>query len=208
MSTSLRNTINDLASSFAASILDALRGMSLEEILAATSGSSGVAKRGPGRPRTVAVHVASAAPAAAGESASARGGKRGRRARAGRLNRRSAGDIHGLIDQIVAVLEAHPAGLRAEQIRAQLSLEAKELPRPIAEALATRRISKEGQKRATTYFAKGGGGAAKAAGGGAGAKRAGKKVAAKAPRGKKAAGGKRGRKSAQAAAATNGAPAT
>ena len=35
-----------------------------------------------------------------------------------------------------------------------LSMQPKELPRPIAEALSKKRIVKEGQKRATTYFAK------------------------------------------------------
>jgi hypothetical protein len=39
-------------------------------------------------------------------------------------------------------------------------LQAKELPRPLKEALDTGRLSKAGQKRATTYFARGTGGRA------------------------------------------------
>jgi hypothetical protein len=72
-----------------------------------------------------------------------------------------------VIERIVALLKANPAGLRAEQIREQLGLQAKELPRPLKEALDSGRLSKSGQKRATTYFAKGSGSgkAARGAGG-------------------------------------------
>jgi hypothetical protein len=92
------------------------------------------------------------------------GGRAVARGRKGRLGRRSAGDIAALVDSIVVLHEKRPNGLRAEQIRSELGLEAKELPRPITEALAAKRIVKQGQKRATTYFARGGGakGASKA----------------------------------------------
>jgi hypothetical protein len=58
-----------------------------------------------------------------------------------------------MIDEIATLLASHPEGLRAEQIRAALGVEAKELPRPLADALAAGRVTKTGQKRATTYFA-------------------------------------------------------
>ena len=138
----LRATLNQLAAEFATSVLHAIRAASLEEILSETTGTRAE------RPRAM-----NAAPAAR-----ARGRKSG-----GRLGRRSATDIQGVVDQIVALLDKHPKGLRAEEIRSKLGLIAKELPRPIAEALAKRRISKQGQKRATTYFSRGAG-AAKAAG--------------------------------------------
>jgi hypothetical protein len=169
--TTLRNTISELASSFASSVLDAIRGMSLEDIIDESDG----ARRGPGRPR---MHVASALPASAPPSR-ARSSQKG-----GRLERRSQADIAAVVDRIVELLEQHPEGLRAEQIREMLELEAKELPRPIAEALQQRRITKSGQKRATTYFARGAaaparggrGGAAKGSGKrGGGAKRGGKR---------------------------------
>ena len=142
--TTLRNTISELASTFAAGVLNAIRGASLEEILAE---SGGAPRRGPGRPS-----------ASAGSGASS-GGGRGRGGK-GRLGRRSASDIAGIVDSIVGLLGRKPKGLRAEEIRRELGLQAKELPRPIAEALAGRKITKQGQKRATTYFARG---AAKAA---------------------------------------------
>ena len=63
-----------------------------------------------------------------------------------------------MIESIVDVLARNASGLRAEQIRAALGVEAKELPRPLAEALSAGRVTKTGQKRATTYFSSGGGG--------------------------------------------------
>ena len=57
-----------------------------------------------------------------------------------------------MIDNIVSLLQTRPEGLRAEQIREALAVQAKELPRPLADGLAAGRIKKAGQKRATTYF--------------------------------------------------------
>lgn len=193
MTNSLRNTIADLAASFASSILDAIRQMSLDEILAETHGG-GATRNAP----RAAGKVAKAAKAAPVATAAAPAGKRKRKG--GRLERRSAGDITALVGRIVSVLEAKPSGLRAEQIRDALGLESKELPRPLAEALQSRRIVKTGKKRATTYFARGAAGVAKLA-----AKPT-AKATAKAAGGKRGPGkatakkGKRGAKAAQAAA--------
>jgi hypothetical protein len=57
------------------------------------------------------------------------------------------------VDRIVGLLGDNPGGLRAEQIRQQLGLQAKELPRPLKEGIEGGRLSKVGRKRATTYFA-------------------------------------------------------
>jgi hypothetical protein len=92
----------------------------------------------------------------------------GKRRRVGRLARRSAGDIAGVVDRIIGLLRQSPKGLRAEQIRQKLGLQSKELPRPLKEAVDSGRLGKSGQKRATTYFVKGastgpkGGGASRA----------------------------------------------
>ncbi|CAN5924564.1 hypothetical protein BH11MYX4_BH11MYX4_07460 [soil metagenome] len=158
----LRSTIEALASQFASSVLEALRSASIDELVD-VAGTSGGARRGPGRPRASA-----SAPLPEAESGSRR------RGRGGRLGRRSAGDITRMIESIVGALHKASAGLRAEQIRETLGVEAKELPRPLAEAISTGRITKTGQKRATTYFVAGGGG------GGAAPKRRGRKPAAKA----------------------------
>ncbi len=148
----LRTTLDHLASVFASSVLDAIRGASLQEILAESAGSAGGGRRG-GRSRLEASVVSDGGHG--GVHTGAPSSPAGARRRRGRLARRSAGDISQIVDSIVSLLERRPDGLRAEQIRAELGLEAKELPRPIAEALAGKRINKQGQKRATTYFARG-----------------------------------------------------
>ena len=145
----LRNTIESLASQFASSVLDALRSASIDE-LADVAGRATAVRRGPGRPR--ADH---------GESAAAATPRRaGGRGRGGRLGRRTQNDISRMVESIVEVLAKNASGLRSEQIREALGVEAKELPRPLAEALSAGRVTKPGQKRATTYFAGSGGGAA------------------------------------------------
>jgi hypothetical protein len=144
----LKSTIEELASEFAMSIISALRGASIDE-LTAVSGAGG---RRPASARRAAPAATRAQP----EARSASGGRaNGKRGRVGRLGRRSAADIGRMIDDIVALVEKHPEGLRAEQIRASLDCQAKELPRPLADALEAGRLSKSGQKRATTYFAAG-----------------------------------------------------
>jgi hypothetical protein len=131
MATSLRSRLGELASAFAASVVDAIRGSSVEELFAQST---------TGRPS-----LARVAPS----------GRRG-----GRLPRRSGKDIAGVIDQIVDLLRQHPKGLRAEEIRSALDFEAKEMPRPLREGLENGRFTKSGQKRATTYHLKGAKGAA------------------------------------------------
>jgi hypothetical protein len=158
MTGSLHNTIQQLATDFAAGVLGAIRGSSLEDILAETEGAK---RRGPGRPRKQS--VAAAPERAASRPSSAR-------RKGGRLGRRSAGALERVVGRIVDLLSRNSKGLRAEQIRAELGLSAKELPRPIGKALESKRIRKTGQKRATTYFT-GGGGAAKPAAGGKKARR-------------------------------------
>jgi len=168
MPTSLRSRLNELASSFASSVLDAIRGSSVDELVTESSGTSSR-----GAPRAV-----ERAPAA-----------RSRR-RGGRLPRRSEGDIANVIEQIAGLLRQRKGGLRAEQIREELGLLAKELPRPLKEGLDAGRFHKSGQKRATTYFIKSAGAVkGRAARGGASARP--KAPAKPAKRGRRR--GKRGR---------------
>ena len=162
----LRSTLSQLAADFAADVLRAIRGASFEEILQESGNRAAAAPK--------------ALPAAAPEKTkkAAAGTTKARRTASGRLGRRSADDIEGLIGQIADLLAQSAEGLRAEQIREALGIEAKELPRPLADALASGRISKKGQKRATTYFVGGGGG-------GEGRKSKGKRTAKKGRKGKR-----------------------
>jgi hypothetical protein len=126
----LRTALDSLASSFAASVLDAIRGASLQELLAE---SGGAPRRGPGRPR-------------GGGGGTAKKSNR-------RLARRSPAEIARTLDAITILLRKNKAGLRSEQIRKALKLDVREVPRVLKEGLAKKKIKSRGQKRATTYTA-------------------------------------------------------
>jgi hypothetical protein len=115
---SIQQMIQNLASQFAATVVDRIRSMPLDELLA-------VAPKAPPGP----------------------GPKTSREVR----HRRTAADIEKTAANIASLLAKNPKGLRAEDIRRALQLEAKELPKPIALAIANGTITKTGQKRATTY---------------------------------------------------------
>jgi hypothetical protein len=131
---SLRSSLNDLAASFAASILAAIRSANLEELLGDAGGSE---RRRPGRPPRS--KDAGKAPARVRKS--------------GRLARRSPEQIAKAVDHVVALVKTKKDGLRAEQIRAALKMQSKEMPRVLQEGLTKKKLKAKGQKRATTYFA-------------------------------------------------------
>jgi hypothetical protein len=135
--TSLRAHVSALAAEFATSVVAAIRGASLEEILRETSG--GPARRGPGRPRGSA-NKAKAVVTVAGASAPARKTR-------GRLRRRSPEQIAKALAAVVALVKSKKDGLRAEEIRAQLKMEAKQMPRVLKEgrpgSSSSRRVRRE-----------------------------------------------------------------
>jgi hypothetical protein len=149
----LRTSLNDLAASFTTAVLDAIRSTNLDDLLAETRSGQGAraARQGTPARKSSAVNGNGAHGKSAGRSPSkaASSGARG----AGRLRRRSAEEIVGVLDGIVALLKKNRSGLRAEQIRAELGLQAKEMPRVLKEGLSTQKLKSKGQKRATTYFA-------------------------------------------------------
>jgi hypothetical protein len=71
----------------------------------------------------------------------------------GRLPRRSAEDIAAALDRVIALVKKNKDGLRAEEIRAALKMQAKEMPRILKEGLSTKKLKSKGQKRATAYWA-------------------------------------------------------
>jgi hypothetical protein len=129
MPNSLRSSIQALATAFASSVMNSIRGASLQELLSEAGGGGRQSAR-------------SAPP------------KRARASASGRLKRRSAADIATALNQVVTLVKAHKDGLRAEQIRERLGVQAKEMPRILSDGLANKRLKKKGQKRATTYFAR------------------------------------------------------
>jgi hypothetical protein len=73
--------------------------------------------------------------------------------KSGRLPRRSAEAIAKALDQVIALVKKHKDGLRAEEIRANLGMASKEMPRVLKEGLTKKKLKAKGQKRATTYTA-------------------------------------------------------
>jgi hypothetical protein len=127
---SLRSRLADLADRFAADVLAAIRTASLDEL----TGPASPARRGPGRPRAV---VPPAGP---------------KLTKGGRLARRSDEDIAKTLGLVVAALKAGP--LRAEELKAKLGIDKRELPRVLADGLKAKKIAKKGRKRATVYSAR------------------------------------------------------
>jgi hypothetical protein len=134
----LKASIESLANEFATGVLAAIRGASLEDIL----NTGGATRRGPGRPRgPVNAGTAARTPA---PRPTARGGKR---------IRRSASDIAGVANQIVALVAKHPKGVRGEQVRKELGIAKNHWMKPLGMALGSKKLRKTGEKRATVYFA-------------------------------------------------------
>jgi hypothetical protein len=141
MTTTLKSRLSDLASAFADEVIAALQGSSLHELIG--SKDDGGVRNG----RQSRASVRQAAPAA-----SAPQGKAARTP--GRLPRRSPEEIAKALDRMVTLLKKHKDGLRAEEIRANLGMVPKEMPRILKEGVSTKKLTSKGQKRATTYFAK------------------------------------------------------
>jgi hypothetical protein len=137
----IQTQIHVLARSFVDQVVEVLRGASLRDLVSHEGASSGG-----GRPVRSTASSTSSAPAAVPAAKAARPNER--------LARRSADEIQATLDKIVALLKKHKDGLRAEEIRSNLDMLAKEMPRILKEGLSTKKLTSKGQKRATTYFAK------------------------------------------------------
>jgi hypothetical protein len=150
----LKTTIEQLAQELANGILAAIRSTPLDELLAGAGGSAssgGGARRAaspsPGkRGGASRSSRASEAPAVAETRSVAKKGKR--------LPRRSANDIEQVVASIVGTLKGAKDGMRSEQLQSALKLDKREITRPLAFALAAKKIRKTGEKRATTYYAR------------------------------------------------------
>jgi hypothetical protein len=138
---SLRSSLDSLAHSFASDVLAAIRGASIEDILAQTGGTP---RRGPGRPRGSSTKTTAPASRASAPTP---------KTRRGRLARRTPEDVAKTLGTIVALLKLEKAGLRSEEIRKALKLDVRELPRVLKEGLAKKMLKSKGRKRATVYSA-------------------------------------------------------
>ncbi len=145
MTTPLHAHIQQLAATFADSVLAAIRSASLDELLGQPR-SDGAFRPGAAHGFRKQGGTSVAPPAVSKPKSAAKS--------PGRLARRSPQEIARVVDQVVALVKKYKDGLRAEQIRAELGLLSKEMPRVLKDGLAAKKLASKGQKRATTYFAK------------------------------------------------------
>jgi hypothetical protein len=139
--TSLRSSLDSLASNFASAVLDAIKGASLQDLHAE---SGGAPRRGPGRPRGSSTKTTATAARASAPTA--------KKTKGGRLARRSPADIARALDAVVILVRKSTKGMRSEEIRKALKLDVREVPRVLKEGVSKRKLRSKGQKRATTYF--------------------------------------------------------
>jgi hypothetical protein len=140
MPSSLRSRLDALAATFAEHTMASLQGAFLYHLLGSTDdgralGNGRHARGGGGQPDTLATPTRSSQGP-------------------GRLPRRSAEEIERTLHTFVLLVKAHQDGMRAEEIRSELGMQAKEMPRILKEGLAKKKLTSKGQKRATTYFAR------------------------------------------------------
>jgi hypothetical protein len=144
MPNTLRSALDSLANNFASAVLAAIKGASIQELLAESGG--GTPRRGPGRPRGSSTKTTAKAPRASASTPKVK-------IKGGRLARRSPADIARALDAVVILVRRSTKGLRSEEIRKALKLDVREIPRVLKEGLSKKKLKSKGQKRATTYFA-------------------------------------------------------
>ena len=140
--TSLRSALNDLAQTFADSVLAAIRSATIQDLHAEGGGWSSSGRSGRG--------ARAAGGGGGGQPDPLRGA---RKTKNGRLARRSPEDIAKTLAQVVALVKKTRAGMRSEQIRKALKLDVREVPRVLKEGVKTKLLKSKGQKRATVYRA-------------------------------------------------------
>lgn len=131
--------VNEIINIFAGAFADTANGLSAaktQRTPAKQSAKAPAVKGKPGRP----AKAAKAQPAAKAES--------------GKRIRRSEADLAKMGEDVVKLLQKNKGGLRMEAINAELGTDTKTLMRPMMKLLEEGRIRKEGERRATTYFAK------------------------------------------------------
>jgi hypothetical protein len=125
----LRSAIDDLAKTFATSIVAAIRASNLDDLVGLAEPSTrDPRRRGPGRPKgsTSRLGTKKASPSGTPSTAS-------------------------LTQRIAEHIEAHP-GQTGEVARAALGVTKPRWSKAVALAVATGKLRKEGERRATRYF--------------------------------------------------------
>lgn len=133
--------IDALVASFASDLSLLVRRMALEQVMTALGGDAAApVRRGPGRPKG-STNAAPSAPKSTGK----RGGKR---------VRRSAEDLAGMGDALLAHVKANP-GQRGELIAAALGTDVGTMRKPMKLLIAKKLVKTQGQRRGMTYWLSG-----------------------------------------------------
>lgn len=127
MSNSFRSKLSDLSTVLVEAMLSAARSAPLDDLIADPRAGSEPPHRQPGATR----------PSKPSEQPSPQ----------------AAGDTAKLLNLVVLLLRGQRDGLRAEQIRRKLGVGKEDMSRVLKQGLATKKISRKGERRATTYFA-------------------------------------------------------
>jgi hypothetical protein len=126
--------IDALVASFASDLSLLVRRMALEQVMTALGGDGAApARRGPGRPKG----STNAAPSAPKEL--------------GKRVRRSAEDLAGMSDALLAHVKANP-GQRGEIIAAALRTDVGTMRKPMKLLIAKKLVKTQGQRRGMTYW--------------------------------------------------------
>jgi uncharacterized membrane protein len=133
MTNDFRTNVRELATRFAEQLADELVGLIQTSTMAEVFAGRG----------------------AAGAAISARGASvapklNGRRKRGARTTANSEKTLASIVD----LLSKNSGGLRAEQIRDALKLDKPTVTKALGAGLASKTLTKKGEKRATTYFTK------------------------------------------------------
>jgi hypothetical protein len=120
----LRSSIQTLAQTFASQLLEAIRGMSLDEILHEAKGGAAVKTNG----KTVA--------------------------KATRKMKQTGRTRAISVEAIVSIAKKYPRGIRAEVLRRELGTKKDAFSNQMAAAVKSGAVRKTGTRRGTTYFAK------------------------------------------------------
>jgi len=137
MAKDFRSSVHEIASKIAAQLADELVALVHNSSMAEVFGSGAAAARPAPAARAARGPAAPSAPAPK---------KRGRPF--------SKPDSSALVSSIAALLGKNPDGLRAEQIRSTLKVDKPTVTRALTQGLATKALTKKGERRATKYYAK------------------------------------------------------
>ncbi len=136
---SLDAQIQERIAVFTSELSELIRAAALEAVGDALGTNAGY-QRGPGRPRKTGMP-------------SPLLGKGGRKV-GGKRVRRTAADLEQLMTDIHTYVKTNP-GQRLEEMSAGMGISSHEMKRPIVLLLEKKQLGKKGQRRGTTYTAKG-----------------------------------------------------